>query len=466
MIDENKEIESEIYFNANNKNYILRNYQKNEKNKGSRKKFIIEKIGNTENIITDRNCETQILNDFLSLNKILKKGANSELMKTVEKLFKLENFKDKTFSEIKDTYKEIDDISNSKTIIENYYLYGKLDCLNKDNTIGEPLIFEQDFLVQLLSKVWKKVLDEKNNKTLLTRYDVLMGEIQRRFSSKKEIIEEIRKKIAKKTIEESRTYNFLRCSTQKLIAMSDCANSFGHHLLAGEAREEFCKEFLESVLPSDVEYFTGQLINVRGRESHQLDIILQSRSCPKMSITKESILGFYNMAMAVIEVKTTLREKDLEQFLNQCFLLKHFAKEEYSFLNIREIRKIETRGINFPILGIPHILVAYDSNLNEDTVKKIIHNYLATLPVEEKDKSMYLPEMIVNIKGKSIWKHQFYKNNIDTDNRIMLKRNTLERKDTDIALKELFTFLTDIFRASQDLKNNPINKYFGDENYL
>ena len=102
----------------------------------------------------------------------------------------------------------------------------------------------------------------------------------------------------------------------------------------------------------------------------------------------------------------------------------------------------------------------------EDTVKKIIHNYLATLPVEEKDKSMYLPEMIVNIKGKSIWKHQFYKNNIDTDNRIMLKRNTLERKDTDIALKELFTFLTDIFRASQDLKNNPINKYFGDENYL
>lgn len=465
-VEDKREIENEINFELDSKKYVLRTYINNEETKGTSRRKLMEKINDSEAEIANGNIKSLLEIWFESIG-LIKTGTAGELMKEMEKMFKEENFKNKTFIEIEKDLNGINDIKNNKVIIEKYYLYGKLKY--GEEFIGKSLIEDKEFLVELLNKVWKRVLEEKETKELITRYDVLISEIDKSLTEK--TCEKVRSDIAKKLIEESRIYNFFKCSTQKLIAMSDCANSFGHHLLAGEAREYFCREFLAEVLPSDIEYFTGQLVNVRGRESHQLDIILQSRNCPKMTITKESILAFYGMAMAVIEVKTTLRQKDLKQFLNQCFLLKQLQRENNCFLSrysdSEEIyREIQTRNIRLEVLGVPHILIAFSSELSKESIGKMIDEYLREIPETSVSKFMYLPEMIIDIKGKKVWKQKFDESKLDFDNGKTLSKRKLEVEEVELPIKELFLLLTDIFRASQDLGNKPINKYIGVENYI
>ena len=117
-------------------------------------------------------------------------------------------------------------------------------------------------------------------------------------------------------------------------------------------------------------------------------------------------------------------------------------------------------------MGVPHILIAFSSELSEESIGKIMDEYLEEIPDSSESKFMYLPEMIIDIKGKKVWRQKIVESKLDFDNGKTLNKRKLEVEEVELPLKELFLLLTDIFRASQDLRNKPINKYIGDENYL
>lgn len=239
--------------------------------------------------------------------------------------------------------------------------------------------------------------------------------------------------------------------------LSEAAESFKHNTLKGEARETFAKEFLELILPSNIEYAGGEIVEVSGRKSNQLDLILQDKKAPRLKITNDSILAFYQYVLAVIEIKTTLTDGELETCLNQSKLLKNMHLRDSSFIT-KNHDYIELKDDSAKILGIPHIIFAYKSACDIlKIVKSFIKNNTSTTlsDIYRVKKEDFLSDMIVLIDKNECWKKTINK----TTNEIKF-----EKIESDNVLIELFLFLNHIFNKKADTFNNNIRYlpvYFG-----
>lgn len=58
--------------------------------------------------------------------------------------------------------------------------------------------------------------------------------------------------------------HFFSISRELLLNKYNLSTLAEHKTLLGNAREIFVKEFLENILPSDIEYKTGQITDILG----------------------------------------------------------------------------------------------------------------------------------------------------------------------------------------------------------
>jgi hypothetical protein len=116
---------------------------------------------------------------------------------------------------------------------------------------------------------------------------------------------------------------FLRASLDRVIALSNGFGDVEHEGVKGVLRESLIESFLEPLLMPPYRAGTGVIIDCKGRQSGQCDIIIWDDSIfrPLYSARGAGIY-FIESVMAVLEVKSTLTRDSFRQAIQRSRELK------------------------------------------------------------------------------------------------------------------------------------------------
>ena len=166
----------------------------------------------------------------------------------------------------------------------------------------------------------------------------------------------------------------------KLLSLAEHFDIANHGDIKGYGREALVSEFLQTHLPDQVEYLTGEILDQTDIRSGQVDIILQSKQKPKIPLLGNIHLAFSDAVIVAIEVKSTLNSQHLEAALS-------------NFRKIKELRRnvILTMNGAKPLPTIPCILFAFKGQ-TKDTIIASINKYASDNKISLDQCS---PDMIV-----------------------------------------------------------------------
>lgn len=106
-------------------------------------------------------------------------------------------------------------------------------------------------------------------------------------------------------------------------AFEDTEKALGYPFDRGTGREEALKAFLAEHLPKRYGIGTGFVINSRGDESKQLDIVIYDANvCPVFAVDKQHNAYPIEGVFAAIEVKSTLNEETMFQAWDNAYQFK------------------------------------------------------------------------------------------------------------------------------------------------
>jgi hypothetical protein len=139
-----------------------------------------------------------------------------------------------------------------------------------------------------------------------------------------------------------------------LLATSKVPSTSGHPLHKGTPREAFIKKFLSDHLPADFAIGTGELIDYRSEEKekrNQHDIVIFESSFPRIHFGGGINAYLRESAVATIEVKSTLDEKEMLKAIKVA----------------QKAKQLQASG-SLPILPIANYIVAYGGPAKMETV--------------------------------------------------------------------------------------------------
>lgn len=152
--------------------------------------------------------------------------------------------------------------------------------------------------------------------------------------------------------------DILYANIQKAKAFYEATKEVDHHGMQGSLRENFLEDVLRPLLPKDVGVTSGKLIDHRGNQSNECDIIIYNENLlqPIFKKTKNDFVPIESVYY-VIEVKSTLTAQGI--------------KDTYD--GIKSVKSLEfIPGYNHG--GVHYSLFAYSSDLNDDSseTKRIV----------------------------------------------------------------------------------------------
>ncbi len=274
---------------------------------------------------------------------------------------------------------------------------------------------------------------------------------------------------------------FFSISREILLNKFELSLLADHSTVLGNAREIFIREFLEKILPTDIEYKTGQITNLEKSLSNQCDIILQKKSSPRLGLADSNQISFYEFVLSILEVKSYLDESAIKEArIHIDNILKLGIENETStYNNVTNLeRKIKTGGSDYIVYGIPYFIIAY-RGMKISTLKNHLKKYnLETSSLLTKDflKEILMKKIplsniktkipiIVNLERKYIFidRNYFSAININSDvipNKIQSTEGYVIIEDDDI-LKFLFFILSHIFLTPDYNRDMLLNEYIG-----
>jgi len=107
------------------------------------------------------------------------------------------------------------------------------------------------------------------------------------------------------------------------------AAQFQHRGLRGTAREDIVSEFLNAYLPAHIEFVKGEIYDSFGMHSPQCDIIAIDRLKVPLMFGTDSRLVPIEGVYSVLEVKSNLDSKELNDCLGKCDKIKNLQKVAY-----------------------------------------------------------------------------------------------------------------------------------------
>lgn len=118
-----------------------------------------------------------------------------------------------------------------------------------------------------------------------------------------------------------------------------------HKLSRGESREEGLAGFLQSQLPSRFRVTSGEAIDAKQRRTGQLDIVIYdcNRTVPLLTEKSGDVLPAESL-LAVVEVKSTLTQKELEKCAKAAKAISQLRPEGIKFSTPRQKGKDASDG--------------------------------------------------------------------------------------------------------------------------
>jgi len=184
-------------------------------------------------------------------------------------------------------------------------------------------------------------------------------------------------------------YTHLANIEEHLLTLKKVGDTSGHTIHKGTPREIFIKEFLIDHLSERVSIGSGEIINKDskpGDKRNQHDIIIYKSDFPKINFGG-GICGYLaESVIATIEVKTELREKDIENSLLSAKNTKGMELTKSSSIILG------SHGNWFPLSPL-NIIVAYDGPENMETV-------LGWIEKKSKTHGIVYPNLDANLQER------------------------------------------------------------------
>ncbi len=147
-----------------------------------------------------------------------------------------------------------------------------------------------------------------------------------------------------------------------LISLSDHLGIAKHGDIKGTGREALINQFLKANLPSQVDFYTGEIIDKNNFTSGQIDIIVQSFSSPKIHLINDLKIALADNVIAIIEVKSVINTGHLKHALD--------SFKKVKLLNRSHNLKGNNTHDNHP--NTPCILFGFHGPTKESLISKII----------------------------------------------------------------------------------------------
>jgi hypothetical protein len=117
-------------------------------------------------------------------------------------------------------------------------------------------------------------------------------------------------------------------SIQKKLANAyeESSSVLDHDVSIGEIREAIIQDILKKFLPPSIQIGTGQIIDIWGSKSKQMDIIIARDNAPAFHFEHNISAFFIETVLAVIEVKSMLYKEKLTEALENLKSVKNLTQ--------------------------------------------------------------------------------------------------------------------------------------------
>jgi hypothetical protein len=182
-----------------------------------------------------------------------------------------------------------------------------------------------------------------------------------------------------------------RSHSRSIAAKSSALEVMKHAGNRGTEREQILKDFLLPLLPERFTVGSGEILANNGNWSRQEDLIIYDRhNCPRIYAGGNSQIFPIESVAAVIEVKTSLRAKDIAQASQNIAAARRLKKAGMS-------THVSPGAIQFgepsPTLGV---LFAYDLGMSLDSFRRKWDESQSVVPSEERiNLTCILDKMVI-----------------------------------------------------------------------
>lgn len=168
---------------------------------------------------------------------------------------------------------------------------------------------------------------------------------------------------------------------KSLLEKQRLADTIEHNSTKGSLRESFLKDFIIDIIPREYDLTSG-FVTAHNQDSlsPQIDLIVTDKiKTPKFLLDNDNSIVPFESALLLIEIKTTLTEKVVEQlnkqreYINNCgnpvYIRDYILQDLKAFENKTQIRmQINSNQFDKPLIW----LVGFKSELSEERLKELI----------------------------------------------------------------------------------------------
>lgn len=165
------------------------------------------------------------------------------------------------------------------------------------------------------------------------------------------------------------------------------SSQFNHKGLKGEDREDILKQFLKKYLTQRFGVSKGEIVSVDGQKSKQQDIVIYDlHGCPLLYNERNVQIIPIEGVYIVIEVKSLLNDKQIEESILNTSSVKKMPKEAYFEEKSNFKRVVTELGESKKYFNTMGILFAFSSNLSLKTLRKKIEEKYKKLKIPRKEQ--------------------------------------------------------------------------------
>lgn len=172
----------------------------------------------------------------------------------------------------------------------------------------------------------------------------------------------------------------MTASLAKLRAAMD------HNLSKGEAAEEALRKFLRGHLPQSLGIAKGQIIDSKGHQSKQLDVIIyDAQRTPILFSSEENAMQVVPSegVIAVVEVKTSINTSDVAGIIANMTSVKNLDKTAFYDTDHVITHTVNVYGRELKVFPTLYFVFAFESSPAPSLVRKFIA-LMEALPLDQR----------------------------------------------------------------------------------
>lgn len=202
--------------------------------------------------------------------------------------------------------------------------------------------------------------------------------------------------------EESGLRSTLRNASEQLrLELKNARGNFKHNGVKGTQVEGAFRGFLRRHLPDSIGITSGEIVDIYGGRSGQLDLILYDKArTPMLFGDKDSADHSVPVegAIAAVEVKSHLKKAMLPDLIRSCRRVKALKKEAYFETPVTY--RYARYGREYSDLPVYYTVFAFES---DSTYAEPLNEELGDLPVDQRIDSLCYLDRGVSLNTSLVW---------------------------------------------------------------